>query len=165
MCIKKRSNEMQTIIDSNLCEIAKQTLLKLGKIGTVSKKLQAVISSHKHGIKKVSEVMNVSRASIYLWSKQLENGDFEGLINKSKHQDGIKIKKEHKASIKAWLEEKPSLTIKEVVILLKENLGITVSKSSAHRAMQDSGFSYITGRKRHYKQDKKKVESFKKKYH
>lgn len=154
---------MQTIIDSELCKTAKQALSKLGKVGTVSKKIQSVISAHSHGIKKVSEVMNVSRSSIYLWSKQLQNGDFEGLINKSKHQDGIKLKKEHKEAIKVWLEEKPTLTIKEVVILLKENFDIIVSKSSAHRAMHDSGFSYITGRKRHYKQDKEKVESFKKK--
>ena len=93
---------MQTIIDSELCKIAEQALSKLGKVGTVSKKIQAVISAHTHGIKKVSEVMNVSRASIYLWAKQLQKGDFEGLINKSKHQEGIKIKKEHKKAIKAW---------------------------------------------------------------
>ncbi len=145
---------MRTIIDSNICELAKQTLSKLGKIGTVSKKLQAVISAHKHGIKKVSEVMNVSKASIYLWSKQLENGDFEGLINKSKHQDGIKIKTQHKESIKSWLKETPTLTIKEVRILLKEKYNIDVSKSTVHRAMQASGFAYITGRKKHYKQNK-----------
>ena len=154
---------MQTIIDSKVCELAKEALSKLGKVGTVSKKLQAVISSHKHGIKKVSEVMNVSRTSIYLWSKQLERGDFEGLINKSKHQDGIKIKNIHKESIKEWLKEKPNLTIREIVTLVKDKFDILISKSTAHRAMQDSGFSYITGRKRHYKQDKKKVESFKKK--
>lgn len=154
---------MRTIIDSNICELANQTLSKLGKIGTVSKKLQAVISAHKHGIKKVSEVMNVSTASIYLWSKQLKNGDFEGLINKSKHQDGIKIKTQHKESIKGWLEETPTLTIKEVRVLLKEKYNIDVSKSTVHRSMQASGFAYITGRKKHYKQNKEEVESFKKK--
>lgn len=154
---------MRTIIDKDLCDKAKQAMSKMGKVGTLSKKLQAIISSHEHGIKKVSEVMNVSKASIYLWSKQLQRGDLEGLVNKSKHQDGIKIKKHHKESIKTWLEENPNLTIKEVRILLQDNFDIVVSKSSVHRVIQNGGFAYITGRKKHYKQDKEQVEEFKKK--
>lgn len=153
---------MQTIINSELCKRAKECQIKIGKIGTVSKKLQAIISSHIHGIKKVSEVMNVSRASIYLWSKQLQSGDFEGLINKSKHQDGIKIKKEHKEAIKEWLLSEPNLSIIEIKDRLKKEYELDVSRSTTHRAMKSSGFSYITGRKRHYKQDKVLVENFKK---
>lgn len=57
---------MQTIINSALVAKAKEALRKIGNKGTVRKKLQAIISAHSHGIKKVSEVMNVSRTSIYL---------------------------------------------------------------------------------------------------
>jgi transposase len=153
---------MQTIINFELCEKAKECRSKLGKVGTVSKKLQAIISSYNHGIQKVSEVMNVSRASIYLWSKQLQSGDFEGLINKSKHQDGIKVKKEHKKAIKEWLLLEPNLNIIEIKDRLKKEFDLDVSRSTAHRAMKSSGFSYITGRKQHYKQNKTKVENFKK---
>ena len=106
--------------------------------------------------------MNVSRASIYLWSKQLQSGDFEALINKSKHQDGIKVKKEHKKAIKEWLLLEPNLNIIEIKDRLKKEFDLDVSRSTAHRAMKSSGFSYITGRKQHYKQNKTKVENFKK---
>lgn len=153
---------MRTIIDSDLTKRAKETMTKLGKVGTVSKKLQAIISSYTHGIKKVSEVMNINRGSIYLWSKQLKNGDFEDLINKSKHQDGIKLKREHKEAIKEWLSLEPNLNIIEIKDRLKEKFELDVSKSTTHRAIKSSGFSYITARKRHYKQDKTKIENFKK---
>ena len=39
---------------------------------------------------------------------------------------------------------------------------LDVSKSTVHRAMKDNGFSYITPRQNHYKQDKKVTEDFKK---
>jgi transposase len=153
---------MRTIINEEVCKRAKECQTKMGKIGTVSKKLQAIISSHKHGIKKVSEVLGVSKASIYLWSKQLQKGDFDSLINKSKHQDGIKVKREHKEAIKEWLTLEPNLSIIEVKDRLKYEFGIDVSRSTAHRAIKSSGFSYITGRKQHYKQDKTMVKNFKK---
>lgn len=153
---------MQTIIDEELCVSAKLALKKMGKRGTLTKKLQAVISSHSHGIAKVSEVMGVSRTSIYLWAKQIKSGDFEGLVNKSKHQEGIKLKQHHKDAISEWLSETPNCTIKEVKSRLLTNFDINVSKSTVHRAMQRSGFSYITGRKQHYQQDKEAVDNFKK---
>ena len=66
--------------------------------------------------------MNISRTSIYLWSKQLQSGDFESLINKSKHQDGIKVKREHKAVIKKWLLLEPNLSIIEIKDRLKKRV-------------------------------------------
>lgn len=153
---------MRTIIDEELYKTAKSILVKLGKKGTVAKKMQSVIASYKHGISKASEVMGVSRASIYSWSKQIESGDFEGLVNKSKHQEGSKLKSEHLTTISKWLSEFPNSTIKEIKSRLLSELGVDVSKSTVHRAMQKSGFSYITGRKQHYQQDKEKVENFKK---
>ena len=52
-------------------------------------------------------------------------------------------------------------------MLIKEKLekefGLEVSRATVHRAMQSCGFSYITPRKNHYKQDKIKAKEFKKK--
>ena len=154
---------MQTIIDDSVYLLAKSGLSSLSSTGTLSKKLQAVIAAHKHGIKDASKVLDVSKTSIYLWAKQIKTGDLKGLINKSKHQDGIKLKKQHKDAISKWLTKKPTLTIKEVRELLFDHFNIDISKSTVHRAMQELNFSYITGRKQHYKQDTKAVERFKKK--
>lgn len=153
---------METIIDKELFKKAEASMKKMGKVGTVGKKLNAVIASYKHGIKLASEVMGVSRASIYLWSRQIKEGKIEELRNKSKHQDGIKVKKVHKEAIKVCLTENPGLGIKEVKQLLEEQYNIAVSRSTVHRAMRNCGFSYITPRKQHYKQDKESTEIFKK---
>ena len=153
---------MRTILDKEVLLIAEKELLKMGKAGTTSRKLQAVIASCKHGIKKVSEVMGVSRTSIYLWAKEIKQRNIRALENKAKHKEGLKLKPEHKEKIKEWLLNCPNLTISEVKDRLKGKCGIDVSKSTVHRAMKSSGFSYITGRKQHYKQDKKLVRSFKK---
>ena len=153
---------MQTIIDKELFKKAEASMRKMGKVGTVAKKLNAVMASYKHGIKLASEVMEVSRSSIYLWSRQIKEGKVEELRNKSKHQDGIKVKKAHKEAIKVWLTEDPSLGIKEVKQLLEEEYNIAVSRSTVHRVMRNCGFSYITSRKQHYKQDKERAKIFKK---
>ena len=153
---------MKTIIDNDVYASAKASLKRMGGNAVTVKKLHCVIASYKHGIKKVSEVFGVSKASIYLWARQIKEGNTTGLINKAKLQDGIKLKQKHKAHLSRWLEEDPTLSIKKVLSLLKDKCAVVVSKSTAHRAMVSCGFSYITPRKQHYKQDKKQVESFKK---
>ncbi|MDR1333082.1 MAG: winged helix-turn-helix domain-containing protein [Holosporales bacterium] len=45
---------------------------------------------------------------------------------------------------------------------VQEICGKKISRSSMHREMQKLKYSYITPRPQHYKQDKEKVETFKK---
>ena len=45
---------------------------------------------------------------------------------------------------------------------LEQNFNLIVSKSTTHRAMKSAGFSYITPRKTHYKQDTNESVKFKK---
>ena len=85
------------------------------------------------------------------------------LPNKAKHKGGIKLKKEHREAIKGWLEESPNISIFEVKENLTKEFGLFVSKSTVHRAMGAVGFSYITPRKKHYKQNQKTMAEFKKK--
>ncbi len=153
----------KTIIDHEVCENAKKALIKIGRHGTTANKLKAVISAHTNGIKKVSEVFNVHATSIHRWAKQIRDNDIEGLVNKSKHQDGISLKKIHKDAIATWLKNDSNLSIKAVQEMVSNKFDVSVSKSTIHRAMRSVGFSYITPRKRHYKQDKEVVEQFKKK--
>lgn len=150
------------IINDSVVSEAEVLLKKIGKIGTVSKKLHAVIAARTHGMQKVCDVMGMSRSSIYLWAKKIQEGDVEGLINKSKHQDGIKLKKTHQQAISDWLKEDPQMTIQSVREKLKKTFDMVLSTSTVHRSMRKAGFSYITSRKRHYKQEKDSVESFKK---
>ena len=47
--------------------------------------------------------------------------------------------------------------------MIEKKFKLKVSKSSVHNIMKSVGFSYITPRKSHYKQDKIAAENFKKK--
>ena len=85
------------------------------------------------------------------------------MINRAKHQGGIKLKQTHKDKIKKWIEKDFNISITQVKEKLEKQFNLKVSRSTVHRAMKSVGFSYITPRQTHYKQDKKESESFKKK--
>jgi transposase len=151
-----------TIIDKSVYIKAKKALTKLKSHATTANKLKAVISSYNNGITKVSEVFEVNPSSIYRWAVQIKNNEYDSLRNSSKLQDGIKLKNNHKNQIKLWLEKDPNLSILSVKERLEQYFNLIVSKSTTHRAMKSCGFSYITPRKNHYKQNKEKMDLFKK---
>jgi transposase len=153
----------RNVISLKLANKAKQALLKLKSNGTTANKLKALIAANKHGIKKVAEVFDVGRTSIYRWADELDKEGLNKMINNSKHQDGIKLKKNHKEKIRSWIEKDHNISIAAVKENLEKQFNLRVSRSTVHRAMKEAGFSYITPRKIHYKQDKKATEDFKRK--
>jgi transposase len=107
--------------------------------------------------------MGVNRTSIYLWAKEVKRSGIDNLSNRAKHKEGLKLKNIHKEAIRAWLLAESNLTIIEIKDRLKQKFSLDVSRSTVHRAMRSSGFSYITGRNQHYKQDASIVEILKNK--
>jgi transposase len=153
----------KTIINKEIYDKAKNGLMQLKSRGTAANKLKAIMAAYNHGSKKVSEILDVDITSIYKWAVKLDREGYKSLINQAKHREGIKLKNIHKERIKKWLEKDPNISIIAIKEKIKEQFDINISKSTIHRAMKGLGFSYITPRKNHYKQDKEKVESFKKK--
>jgi transposase len=153
----------KTIIDHKLVNKAKEALLGLKQHGVKANRLKAIISAYNHGIKKASEVLDYDRTSINRWANKLNKEGAESLSNKAKHKEGIVLKNHHKEQIRKWLKSNPNESRQSIAKKLQDKFGIKVSLSTVQRAMKDSGFSYITPRKNHYKQDKKNVENFKKK--
>jgi transposase len=151
------------VIGNDIALKARVALAKLKSKGSLANKLKALIAANEHGVKKVSEILNVSRTAIYRWANELDTKGLEVMTNKAKHKGGIKLKKEHREAIKGWLEESPNISIFEVKENLTKEFGLFVSKSTVHRAMGAVGFSYITPRKKHYKQNQKTMAEFKKK--
>jgi transposase len=152
----------KTIINKNLSDKAKLALLNLKQNGVIANRLRAIISAHKHGVNKVSDVLDIDRTSIFRWAKILDNKGFDSLKNSAKHKDGIKLKIYHKENIKKWITNNPNITRQEVVQKLKDEFDLKISISTARRAMKSCGFSYITPRQNHYKQDKDDGVKFKK---
>ena len=153
----------KTIISENTYISAQNELKKIKIEGTLFKKLQAVKLAYEHGIKETSEFLNIFPVSIRNWARLINQNKVDSLKIGTKHQEGIKLKNIHKERIKKWLEKDSNISIISIKEKIKNQFNIEVSRSTIHRAMKDSGFSYITPRKNHYKQDKEKVENFKKK--
>jgi transposase len=153
----------KTIIDQKLADKAQKALLQLKQQGAKANRLKAIIAAYNHGIKKVSEVLNVDRTSINRWANKLDKKGAESLSNIAKHKEGIILKNHHKEQVRKWVESDPNVSRQSIQKKLEDKFGIKVSLSTVRRAIKHSGFSYITPRKNHYRQNKELVENFKKK--
>src|SRR6056300_1412278 len=151
----------KTIISKNTHLLAQKELKKLKNEGTLFKKLQAVKLAYEHGIQNTADFLGIFPISIRNWAKAVNNGDISSLKIGSKHKDGIKVKKIHKDKGKLWLEKDSNLSINSVKNLLEEKFQLKVSRSTVHNFMKSSEFSYITPRKKHYKQNKEEAAEFK----
>jgi transposase len=154
---------VKSIISETTYSVAKKELKKLKAEGTIFKKLQAVKLAYEHGIKDTAKFLGVFPVSIRNWAKLINKNEIDSLKIGSKHKDGIKLKTHHKEEIAKWIKIDPNITRQLVVQKLRDEFNLTISLSTARRAMKLIGFSYITPRKNHYKQDKKEIIKFKKK--
>ncbi len=128
-----------TAISSDLTERAKIDLKRIGSKGVVAGRLQAIISAKKHSIKKVCEVLDLSPGTINQWMSNYTKDGVKGLVNESKPPRS-KLKEEHRMKLKEWIEEKPTSTLKELVLRCDLEFGMTIGKSSIHRELIKLGF-------------------------
>jgi transposase len=150
------------ILDSSLDSLLTSSSKKLGKSLMISNRVQILQLSCRHGVTEISKLFEISRSTIYGWAKNFRDGGIEALANRPKHKGGLILKDVHKKEVRRLLSQNPNITIKEVRLYLKDNYDIDICKSAVHNAMHNCGYSYITGRKRHYKQNKAAAEKFKK---
>ncbi|WP_341822251.1 IS630 family transposase [Wolbachia endosymbiont (group A) of Clivina fossor] len=138
-------------------------LKKHGIRGEIGRRLQAIISAKEYGITKVVQIYRITRTTLMKWITRFK----EGGVNAFKIQPGRGVKpklsyKQQEEIKNVIAEEGANLTAKKLKIIIEKMFSIEVSKSTAHRLMQKLGFSYITPRPVHNKQDKNKQEEFKK---
>lgn len=150
------------LLDDLLIIRAHEGIKELGKSATISRKLQAIIAAKTHGISKVASIYNVTNKTLAFWIKSLSNGSLLDLAPKPKATRLPLLNKDSESIIARWLENDPNLTIKKIRLMIQKEMGIEVSKSTVHRSLKKLGLSHITARSQHYKQDKEKLEEFKK---
>jgi transposase len=150
-------------ISEELLDAVEKALSVSIKQGDVSRKLQAIKSAKKHGIKLVADVFDVSRVSILQWVKSFAANGVEGLKLKVGRGRNSILSDAEKAKVREWIDEDCNVTIKEIQLRIEAVFNKTLKKSAAYNLMKSLGFSYITPRPSHYKQDKTRVEEFKKK--
>ena len=70
-------------VSDELFEQAQVALKELGKVGKISRKLQAIIAAKKFGISMASEVFGTTRPSLMTWIKNFEKDAKKGLETKN----------------------------------------------------------------------------------
>ena len=65
-------------------------------------------------------------------------------------------------TMKKIIEKNPNITAKLLQKTIEDKMAIKVGIATIYRLIKSLGFSYITPRKYHYKQDKEEVAKFKK---
>ena len=143
----------------NKCNIA---LKEQGKSGMLSKRLQAIISVKDHNISVVSSVFGVTRVTLAKWIKDFDHQLVDGLLIKKGRGRKRAFNYKEEEKIKKIIEQDPNITGKSLQKIIENQMHITVGIATIYRVMQSVGFSYITPRQNHYKQDKGKVVEFKK---
>jgi transposase len=131
------------LLDEKVVTTATMALERLGHYGTLSVKLQAVISASKHGITKVSQLFNIQKATLIAWIKNVKNNE----VNKLEIQPGRGRKsllgEEHHEAIRQWVAGDPQMTIAKIQARVFEQWGMTIGKTTAYKALKRLNFSYI----------------------
>lgn len=151
-------------INDELLSLCKAELKKQGIRGENGRRLQAIISAREHGIKAVAEIYNISRETLMRWIRKFKDGGSSSFSVAKGRGRSSKLSEMQKLEIKGYIEKTGAqLSSKKLQSYIEEKFSISISKSTSHRILQNSGFSYITPRPSHYKKDPQKQEEFKKK--
>lgn len=153
------SNAISDILYGKVLEDLKLS----GRSGDVFYKLQAIKSAKERGITPIAKIFDISRVTLMNWIWSYESNGIDGLRIKAGRGRKPIINVDEEGIIKIWLEQDNTITIKKLRARIKQELEKEIGKSATHGLMKRLGFSYITPRPRHYKQDKQKQEEFKKK--
>lgn len=130
--------------------------------GDISWKLQAIKSAKEHDISSVAKIFGISRVTLNEWISSYKAEGVSGLKLKPGRGRKPIITKGEEAAITKWLEEDSSTTGKMLIERIRNELGKEIGKTTANELMHKLGFSYITPRPKHHKQNKEAQEAFKK---
>jgi transposase len=156
---------MATIPELNESLIA-QSKQKLKEIpfSKVTVKLKAIAALENNSILKVAQVFSVQRNTIKSWIKNFNNNGVEGLELKIKSPRKSKLNNRQIEDLQAWIKNNQgNFTLLKIQKVIKERYGVEISHNGVWKMLKRLNYSHITARPVHYKQDKEKLEEFKKK--
>jgi transposase len=150
------------LIDENLFNEAVAELQNIGKYAKIALRLQSIISSRNNNILHTAKFLGFDRTSIIRWIKRFKESGIAGLEDREGRGRKTIFSKEIKAELRKIIEQDHSITLKRLKIKIEKKFNITFSLSALHNQVRRLGYSNITARPTHYKQDKEKLEDFKK---
>lgn len=151
------------LLDDVVLELATSALKDMGKSGVVARKLQAIIAAKNHGITKTAEFYFITKKTLISWIKEFKFESTEALKIQVGRGRKALLTAAQTEEVRGWINENRNITINRLRAMILDKMQIDLSKSTIHRLMHKLEFSYITPRPRHYKQDPKLKDEFKKK--
>jgi transposase len=141
---------------------AKLALKKYSKEKLVVKKLEAIIAACKHGIRCVAKVYGVTDTTLRSWIRRFREDRTERLKAPPSRRRKSILNADDRAIISGLIKENSQLTGAVLCQKVLEICGKKVSPATMYRELEKLGYSHMTPRPQHYKQDKARVEAFKK---
>lgn len=117
-----------------------------------------------------AKIGGMDRQTLRDWMIRFNEQGPDGLTNIPSPGVPPKLDEEHKAFLAEIVEEGPIPAVHGVVrwracdliMLLHEEFGLSVSDDTIYRALKDLGFSHVSARPKAYKQDPEAMDAFKK---
>jgi transposase len=156
---------MNKIIELNetLINNAKQEL-KAIPFSKTTIKLKTIAALNNNSITKVAEVFGIRRNTIKSWIRRFSISGVEGLENKPRAAKKSKLNEQRTKELIRLItvSDGQNWTLLKLQKLIQKKYGIEISKAGIWKILKKLGFSHITARPVHHKQDKEKLEEFKK---
>jgi transposase len=155
---------MPTIPELNKLLIA-QSKQKLKEIpfSKITVKLTAISALENNSILKVAQVFSVQRNTIKSWIRNFNNNGIEGLELKAKKPRKSKLNDKQIKFLQELIKtNNGNFTLLKIQKIIKEKYKIEISHNGVWKLLKRLNYSHITARPTHYKQDKEKLEYFKK---
>ena len=149
-------------IDQELVNKALAELKNLKQVVVLSNRLRAIISANQNGIKTVCQVFNTNPSSLHRWVVRFKKNGLNGLMKIKKNQNRSLLKERELLWLAKQIKNNPNLTAISLQKMILEHFAIKLGTSSIYNYIKKLGFSHITARSVHYKQNKEKLEEFKK---
>lgn len=117
-----------------------------------------------------ARIGGMERQTLRDWVIRFNEQGPDGLINLASPGAPPKLDAEHRAFLSRMVEEGPIPAVHGVVrwracdliALLQEEFGISVSDDTIYRALKDLGFAHLSARPKAYRQDPEAMQAFKK---
>ena len=156
---------MNKIIELNeaLINSAKQEL-KAIPFSKTTVKLRTIAALNNNSITKVAEVLGIRRNTIKSWIRKFSISGVEGLETKPKAAKKSKLNEQRTKELIRMItaSDGQNWTLLKLQKLIQKKYEIEISKAGIWKILKKLGFSHITARPVHHKQDKEKLEEFKK---
>jgi transposase len=150
------------LISEELFNKALLELDALGRYGKLSTRLQLIVISKNLSISGAARALGFNRVSVAKWIKRFDKEGISGLEDRCGKGRKTLINPKIISELQRLIKQDSQVTLKKLKIEIQNKFDITLSKSTIHNYVKSLGFAHITGRPKHYKQNKEKLEEFKK---